>query len=301
MVHSDIDVYPEFPLGQDTASEPPTDYRIELIFGDFNQFEINKTQIIYTPIHDTIVPKSWIDKLNDSRLVFFGSSAAKKSLKGQGVTVPIYVWFPGVDDYFQYIDRDFDDLVFNFLHVNAIHERKGTDKLCESFEIAFPYEQNVRLILQSPAETELATKLKNRFGYDKRIIFGLERVLHSEMSTVYKKGHCFIYPSIKEGCGLTITEAMATGLPVISTQTSSMLDVMSEDRGWWVGCDGIQWVDIGGLADRMRYAYAHRGECREKGLNASRYIENNLTWEKSIEKIYPILKDLYEESYNSNR
>lgn len=50
-------------------------------------------------------------------------------------------------------------------------------------------------------------------------------VLREELPALYSQGMVFVYPSLYEGFGLPILEAMACGTPIITSNTSSMPEV----------------------------------------------------------------------------
>ena len=49
------------------------------------------------------------------------------------------------------------------------------------------------------------------------------------MPAVYGSHDIFVFPSLVEGMPLTLLEAMATGMPVITTNTCGMADVVEDD------------------------------------------------------------------------
>jgi glycosyltransferase involved in cell wall biosynthesis len=57
-----------------------------------------------------------------------------------------------------------------------------------------------------------------------------------ELPLWYNSARCFVYPSIYEGFGLPPLEAMACGCPVITSNTSSLPEVVGE-AGWQVSPD----------------------------------------------------------------
>jgi glycosyltransferase involved in cell wall biosynthesis len=56
----------------------------------------------------------------------------------------------------------------------------------------------------------------------------LEYVSDSELACLYRQASVFVYPSLYEGHGLPVIEAMASGLPVVTSNSSSLRELGSE-------------------------------------------------------------------------
>lgn len=56
-------------------------------------------------------------------------------------------------------------------------------------------------------------------------------VPHNVLLQQMKKEHVFVFPSLSDGFGLVLTEALAAGLPVITTPNTAGPDIMSEGEG----------------------------------------------------------------------
>lgn len=54
---------------------------------------------------------------------------------------------------------------------------------------------------------------------------------HKLMPKVYADSDIFFFPSLREGMSLSLLEAMASGLPVVTTNVSSMPELIDEGRG----------------------------------------------------------------------
>ena len=51
----------------------------------------------------------------------------------------------------------------------------------------------------------------------------------TDLNRLYNDAHCLVYPSLHEGFGIPILEAMAAGCPVIATRRSSMVEIAGEN------------------------------------------------------------------------
>jgi hypothetical protein len=213
--------------------------------------------------------------------------------------MPVRAMFGGYKpELFPQRDIDFYSSPFVFLHAGATQWRKGSDKACAAFVKAFPVEQDVRLIVRSPGATDMFKELKEAYAGDSRLVF--DDVVVTDRRKVqdayYGDAHCLLFPSIIEGAGRCLTEAMATGMPGIVSRTSAMVDYFGDDYGWWVEInpkDGYNEPDVDDMAAKLRVAYHARAECEVKGNNAAAYALRSMTWERGIEPVLPLLERIY--------
>lgn len=76
----------------------------------------------------------------------------------------------------------------------------------------------------------------------------LGTVAHGDMPICYQSADILLAPSMREGFGLGVAEAMASGLPVIATDGSSMPELVVEGQGGFLCPLG----DAGAFAERIR-------------------------------------------------
>jgi glycosyltransferase involved in cell wall biosynthesis len=121
------------------------------------------------------------------------------------------------------------------LYVGGIDPRKNWPVLVE---IAASFKENHQSNPQSKRVLLIVGKMFDlefpRFkatiqarGVEEYIIF-TGYLPDNELAMAYAAANLFVFPSLYEGFGLTPLEALAAGLPVISSHTSSMPEVLGE-------------------------------------------------------------------------
>ncbi|MDT5062882.1 MAG: hypothetical protein QOH63_3341 [Acidobacteriota bacterium] len=90
---------------------------------------------------------------------------------------------------------------------------------------------------------------------------------------VMREADLFVFPSLAEGFGLVIGEAMAVGVPVLTTTNTGGPELIADGReGWCVPAH-----DVNSLAERIEWAYRNRDALYEMGMLARRRAEQ-WTW-----------------------
>jgi len=110
---------------------------------------------------------------------------------------------------------------------------------------------------------------------NKIIITG--HVADADLSPLYTGALAFVYPSIYEGFGLPPLEAMQCGTPVITSNTSSLPEVVG-DAGIMVESD-----DAAGLSEAIYKIYSSES-LREKMSRRSRERAKLFLWEKCVDQ-----------------
>jgi len=136
-------------------------------------------------------------------------------------------------------DRNLDRNVINdfklpskyILYVGDINYNKNLSKLFESFKTVLMQEPQTKLILVGSAfvndklveAIKLRTLAKNLGIVDDIIYAG--KVSKEDLVVMYNLASVYVQPSIYEGFGLPVVEAMSCGCPVICGQNSSLPEV----------------------------------------------------------------------------
>jgi glycosyltransferase involved in cell wall biosynthesis len=104
----------------------------------------------------------------------------------------------------------------------------------------------------------------------RRLSAGLD-VVHApgDPLAAYQTGELFVLPTLHDGFGLVVAEAMACGLPVITTEACGAADWIDEGSGWVVprGEDDA-------VTDALDRAASGRRSLREMGRRARRTAQH---------------------------
>ena len=124
-------------------------------------------------------------------------------------------------------------------------------------------------------EKELNISLKK---YDKSKIILTGYIEEEELKKYYSNALCFIYPSLYEGFGLPVLEAMQCGCPVITSNVSSLPEVIG-DAG--IQIDPKSNEDLISAYEKIYFDENFRKECSVKGLDRSKQF----SWNKCANEI----------------
>jgi glycosyltransferase involved in cell wall biosynthesis len=211
---------------------------------------------------------------------------------------PISVCHEGCNtDVYYFKDRQAPKITpFRFLWVGAPNPRKGWEEVVVAWNYMVGKENpNIELYLKTTMG-EIFEKRLN-VTYDSR------NLSLKELVELYHSAHCFLFPTRGEGWGLTLTEAMSTGVPCIATQYSGTADFFDSYVGYPIDYELRRFYhaqyelhtrsaapSVEHLVDQMAYVYNNYTEARAKGRKAAQRIRNKFTWEKSAKRLVEILR-----------
>ncbi len=118
------------------------------------------------------------------------------------------------------------DRTLTILSVARLVERKGIHDLIQAANALREKRQNFRFIFvgRGDKEAELRAQVAKQ-GLERWVEFR-GSVLHHDMPAVYNEADIFILPSLNEGMSNAILEAMASGLPIITTYTGGTAETL---------------------------------------------------------------------------
>jgi len=160
------------------------------------------------------------------------------------------------------------------LYVGTWLDRKGIYYLADAFRLVCRDNPSISLTVAGCGSSD--ENIKSFFAPEVRgQVNVVPFIARDRMPALYAEHDVFVFPSLFEGMPLTLLEAMAAGMPVVTTNTSGMADVVEN------GFNGISVLpaDAEGIAD----AIAQLCASVELRCRLGREAQNTMrryTWEK---------------------
>ena len=201
---------------------------------------------------------------------------------------------------------------FRFLTVGKYEQRKGIDLTIEAFARVYANQPHAELVIKSNYFTNHREKHSELQG--KIADLGLDNVTllwgemaESQLADLYRACDVFVLPTCAEGWGLPLIEAVAAGLPIITTMysghteflqhvTNSVLPVAhamtridcaeycsyypdsESDWGVWAR------PDLNSLVSCMQQALQQEQELYDHAQSNSAIIRERFSWSHSVEQ-----------------
>jgi len=175
------------------------------------------------------------------------------------------------------------------LFVGTLQPRKNISRLIKAFAKVLKTEKapdDLQLIIVGRKGWlyEEILETPKELGIEHRVSF-LENVQDDELPLFYKHALCYVLPSLYEGFGLPVLEAMQQGCPVITSNVSSLPEA---------GGDAALYVDpedVGDIAEKITKLITNdklRKELIEKGHEQVK----KFSWEKTARETLAVLEEV---------
>lgn len=174
------------------------------------------------------------------------------------------------------------------LFLSRIHPKKGIEVLLEAWEkLDLELRRNWKVEIAGNGEKTYITSLQKKIerkGLEKEILiigpkFGEEKLL------AYGRADLFVLPTYSENFGIVVAEALACGIPVITTEGTPWEELNSREAGWWIQ------IGVEPLAQTLENVLrlGHQ-QLQIKGRNGRQLIEEKY----SIQAVAADMLKLYE-------
>ena len=120
-----------------------------------------------------------------------------------------------------------------------------------------------------------------KLNLDERVLF-TGFVGDDDLPFIYSMARVFVYPSLYEGFGLPVLEAMACGVPVITSNVPSLVEVVGEAA---VLVDPLDVEALARSVDEVMFSHVtHDRLCKASVVRAQ-----NFTWERTAQETLKVL------------
>jgi glycosyltransferase involved in cell wall biosynthesis len=160
----------------------------------------------------------------------------------------------------------------DILYTGVLIPRKGVHHLINAFAGVAQDFLQARLLLVGDEENKTyAAELKEqvkRLGVDERVQF-IGAMPQAELAAWMRRASVFVLPSVSEGLGRVVVEAMAAGTPVIGSNVGGIPDMVQDGvTGFLVPCGDEKF-----LAEKIRWVLENPDKTREMGHCARAFAE----------------------------
>lgn len=237
--------------------------------------------------------QSWLIEKEDAEFhaadhIFALSNVAKRTLVENGIAPEkIFVNRGGVFLSHFYPHRK-DDNVFRIIHCSNLSPTKALHYLLQAFrELALPKAElwiigPDRGMREDPKFYSLVRTLCTPN------VFFKGAVPQPQLSAYFSQGSVFVLPSLADGFGLVVPQAMACGLPVIVSNMTGAADLVREGENGFV----IPAGDTEALKEKIQFLYDHEDLCGEMGRRAKETAASEGTWDEYGNRLAAFLTGL---------
>lgn len=171
------------------------------------------------------------------------------------------------------------------LYVGAIQPRKDLVTLISAFEKVKMNHPEMKLVLAGApawhAEGVLGKISSSKFSSD---IIVTGTVPFDKLPSLYQNAAAFIFPSLYEGFGIPVLEAMASGTATILADNSSLLEI-GEDIALY-----FKTADVDDLTDKIEIILTNQA-FKSNLIEKAKLHVQKFSWEKCAAETLDILSD----------
>ncbi|WP_429156946.1 glycosyltransferase family 4 protein [Aeromonas veronii] len=142
---------------------------------------------------------------------------------------------------------------------------------------------DIRLLFTGSANDYISMKIKELKLEDKIVFCG--RVSDQELPSLYRGALGLVFPSLYEGFGLPVVEAMASGIPVLTSNTTSLPEVAG-DAALLVNPESVDEIRVG--IERLVHDETLRTELIAKGLERAKLF----SWDAVAARVQAVLDEV---------
>lgn len=171
------------------------------------------------------------------------------------------------------------------LFLSRIHQKKGLLELVQAWQIVKPI--GWKMVIAGPDEG----------GYQKIVEAAIYQaglrddfeftgpVYGDEKTALYRSAEVFVLPTFSENFGLVVAEALACGVPVITTKGAPWKGLLTHRCGWWID------IGVEPLVAALREATnLPPDNLRDMGRRGRAYVEQCFGWPSIAQQMLSVYR-----------
>jgi glycosyltransferase involved in cell wall biosynthesis len=252
--------------------------------GDFAESLFLQKQIRFTSLYRSLMRYAANFTLNSADLLRSVSSVTGRQLQ-QWVSDKSIVQFPAWTDMETFLNvscQSNDPESPKIVYAGVLTYLKGVAHLVNAFaSIAQDFPQTELVIIGREDDKAYADQLKaqvNKLGLESQVQF-MPQLDQETLAKYMSQASVFVLPSLSEGLGRVVLEAMATGVAAIASNVGGIPDLVQEGINGFLVPPG----DEKALADRLRWMLEHPTEAKEMGSLGRTFAEEFFSTETYIQ------------------
>jgi len=180
------------------------------------------------------------------------------------------------------------------LYLGRINVHKNIVRITEAFEMLAQKHPDVNLVIAGFCDPDyshsepIVKRVKESPYFGSRIIMP-GYVSNEQKNALYSNALAFVFPSIYEGFGLPVLEAMVRGCPVITSNTSSLPEVAGDAA---ILIDPYDTEQLAHEMERIITSDSLRESLKQKGFARAKMF----SWDKTAE----MTENVYKSALNCN-
>ena len=163
---------------------------------------------------------------------------------------------------------------------------KGIDILLKAVPDILDENPGIRLMIVGSGPEEIKLKrLAAELGIESKVIFtGSVADIHN----YYSAFDIFVLPTLSEGLGITILEAMSFGLPVLASAAGGITEVITHERNGIL----IEPGDINELRTALQFLLDNPAKAKQYGCRAKEDIKKTFANNRMIQETILVIKEI---------
>jgi L-malate glycosyltransferase len=200
--------------------------------------------------------------------------------------IPDSMVIPNGIDFKEINDADPGNGKWQVVYAGRMIKEKRVDLLVNALaEVKEEIPSIKALIIGEGPETQRMKELTNTLKLDDNITFLEFMDSHNELISYFKSSEVFVLPSEREGFGIVVLEANASGLPVVVVKSplNAATDLIGEGKNGF-----IAEATSTSIKNKIITAIEHKDEMKKQSIENAREYD----WDRII----PLLEQFYQES-----